>query len=264
LEVSFVVKEHEEDKTEMDDAAREASSVVGGYADSIVANAERQATEIRREAGREAELARREALDSANRVLRCIDALERPLGELVVTLRGEVERLSRELDSPSEPDAEPDAVALTGTPTGTDTQEPDTPPEPPPTVPPTPYETVPPYAYDAPERQDADDSSHEHRSDPEAPPGAPMDGPSAGSPGTEKGGRRLFGRLRGAGGDKGIFVSELGHCAVCQKPFMAGSKENLRLSGWRVAGEVGVCPDCQGEGWQLPDGARRPFRRAGT
>jgi len=44
---------------------------------------------------------------------------------------------------------------------------------------------------------------------------------------------------------------------------MAGSLENLESSGWLVTGEIGVCPDCQSEGWQLPDGAKLPFRRRG-
>ena len=59
------------------------------------------------------------------------------------------------------------------------------------------------------------------------------------------------------------FVSIQGYCAVCQRAFMAGSEENLEQSGWRVTGDVGLCPECQSEGWQLPEGARLPFRRGG-
>ena len=70
-------------------------------------------------------------------------------------------------------------------------------------------------------------------------------------------------RLKGDRG-KGTFVTSQGHCAVCQKTFMAGSEENLRLSGWKVSGDVGACPKCQADGWQLPDGARLPFRRGGS
>lgn len=44
---------------------------------------------------------------------------------------------------------------------------------------------------------------------------------------------------------------------------MAGSAENLLLSGWKVSEDMGVCPECQADGWQLPDGARLPFRRGG-
>jgi len=55
-----------------------------------------------------------------------------------------------------------------------------------------------------------------------------------------------------------------GHCAVCQTAFMAGSEEELRLSDWNVNGDVGLCPDCQADRWQLPEGARLPFRRGGA
>ena len=29
----------------------------------------------------------------------------------------------------------------------------------------------------------------------------------------------------------------------------------------QTGGEVGLCPDCQADGWQLPEGATLPFRR---
>ena len=74
--------------------------------------------------------------------------------------------------------------------------------------------------------------------------------------------RGLFARLRRS--RSRAFISTQGYCAVCQRAFMAGSEENLGLSGWRVSGDVGLCPDCQSDGWQLPEGARLPFRRGGS
>jgi hypothetical protein len=61
--------------------------------------------------------------------------------------------------------------------------------------------------------------------------------------------RTIFSFFRRTSG-RGPFITRQGHCAVCQKTFMAGSREALDLSGWRVNGDVGVCPDCQAKGWQ--------------
>ena len=77
----------------------------------------------------------------------------------------------------------------------------------------------------------------------------------------EKKDRRWF-RRRGST-RKGAFIKTAGHCAVCQKTFTAGSEEAFEASGWRANGDVGLCPDCQADSWQLPDGARLPFRRGG-
>ena len=73
--------------------------------------------------------------------------------------------------------------------------------------------------------------------------------------------RGLFSRLRRS--RKRPFVGHEGHCAVCRRAFMAGSVESLESSGWLVNREIGVCPDCQSDGWQLPDGASLPLRRRG-
>ena len=75
-------------------------------------------------------------------------------------------------------------------------------------------------------------------------------------------GKGLFSRLR-PGGGKRPFINTPGHCAVCQKTFEAGDEETLRQSGWRVNDDVGLCPEDQADGWQLPEGARLPFRRGG-
>ena len=81
--------------------------------------------------------------------------------------------------------------------------------------------------------------------------------------GTEKSEPGLLSRM-GRRGKKGLFVTTPGHCAVCHNTFMAGSEEELRASGWKVTGDVGLCPEDQADGWQLPEGAVLPFRRGGA
>jgi hypothetical protein len=58
--------------------------------------------------------------------------------------------------------------------------------------------------------------------------------------------RRRFGRRR----------RPLG-CAVCGRAPLANEED---LEGWSGTGKLSVCPDCQHEGWQLPAGARVPYR----
>ena len=81
--------------------------------------------------------------------------------------------------------------------------------------------------------------------------------------GTEKSEPGLLSRM-GRRGKKGLFVTTPGHCAVCHNTFMAGSEEELRASGWKVTGDVGLCPEDQADGWQLPEGAVLPYRRGGA
>jgi len=393
--------------TELTDAARRAGSIVTEYIDSIVETAERQAEDIRKDAERDAELARKEALDSAQRVFDRINALERPLGELVQTLRTEMERVGHELEGSVEADAigitseseserrgagglrakaeasrkpvsAEEVQAETGPSPG---QQPDTaeasavegeaagPADP--SVPPLedsapstgvageapaaheaepvaaepvtgePDERVvlePEAGEEAPSAPDAEpEAAEEALSAPEAEPDAADEAPSAPDAADEapsapeaepdaadeapsgpeaepdaadealsapeaepeaaeealsapeaepeeepapaakrepttvtpappsaaaKAKRTILSRFKDRSG-KGVFITTQGHCAVCQRTFMAGTEENLRLSGWRVSGEVGLCPECQSDGWQLPDGARLPFRRGG-
>jgi hypothetical protein len=87
--------------------------------------------------------------------------------------------------------------------------------------------------------------------------------PGAVEPAQEKKPRRRLFRRKGST-SKGVFITSEGHCAVCQKTFMAGSQEAFDQSGWLANGDVGLCPDCQADGWQLPEGARLPFRRGGV
>jgi hypothetical protein len=68
--------------------------------------------------------------------------------------------------------------------------------------------------------------------------------------------------LRGLLRRKRPFITTPGDCAVCHRSVVAGSEQALAASGWVVRGDLGICPQCQSDGWQLPEGARLPHRRA--
>lgn len=231
--------------TELGEAARRAGSIVTEHIDAIVATAERDAEGIRQGAERDAEQARQEAFKSASRVFDRIQALERPLGELVQTLRVEMERVDRELQGTT--GESPTAISSTAESLHVAEPAPEPAPEPEAEAPPTP-EPEP-----EPERREEE-------------PQPILVTPGAGQPEepAAKPTRGILSRLRGGGSRKGAFITSQGHCAVCQKTFMAGSAEALELSGWRVSGDVGLCPEDQAQGWQLPEGARLPFRRGGS
>jgi vacuolar-type H+-ATPase subunit E/Vma4 len=82
---------------ELGEAARRAGQLFTSHVDEIASDAERRAEEIRRQAERDAEATRRAALESGRRVFERINALERPLAELVMTLRHEMDRVTAEL-----------------------------------------------------------------------------------------------------------------------------------------------------------------------
>ncbi|HEY1360104.1 MAG TPA: hypothetical protein VGF21_17530 [Thermoleophilaceae bacterium] len=82
---------------ELGDAARHASDLFSQHVDEITRDAERRAEEILRQAEKDAKATRRQALESGQRVFDRINALERPLSELVGTLRHEMERVTAEL-----------------------------------------------------------------------------------------------------------------------------------------------------------------------
>ena len=69
--------------------------------------------------------------------------------------------------------------------------------------------------------------------------------------------------MRGLLRRKRPFVTTPGNCAVCHRSIAAGSQQALEASGWVVRGDLGICPQCRSDGWQLPEGARLPHRRAG-
>ena len=238
----------------MPDAARRASALVTEEAEAHVQRAERQAEEIRRDAEREAQTTRRDAVESARPVLERIDALERPLAELVMTLREEVDGVLGEIEAP----VDVESVAL---PSANDHGHAEVPADPPtaPAVPSADGPTKPQGARPEPRSESVpEDLPHTGQGS----PGAPLAEPAA-KPWSERWG--VLSRLRPRSGDgREVFVTTEGNCAVCQTAFMAGDEETLRTSGWRVSGEVGLCHTCQNDGWQLPEGARLPFRPAGS
>lgn len=376
----------EDHLTELSDAARRAGSIVTEYIDSIVDTAERQAEEIRQDANRDAELARQEALDSAQRVFERINALERPLSELVHTLQTEMKRVGRELEG--HVDAEAIGIAAESA-DGRDQANAIPSPSPPeengraggfspsarkpeseveprsvqelqieekPTIEdpaPVTSEEAPAASKGAisrpeaakppkgetgraapeppakslrsskakrkgeqpavakPEEETAVAKAEEETAKPEEPAVAkPEDEPAVAkpeeeaavaegkelairtlkpapraetptskilsffkgraksasdpAPRAEKSESGILSLFKGSSSSESVFITTEGHCAVCQRTYMAGTGETLRQSGWRVNGDVGLCPECQSDGWQLPEGARLPFRRGGT
>lgn len=90
--------EHLSELSELSDAAKRAGYIVTEQIDTIIERAEREAEAIRRDAERDAEDIRREAVDAAQRLLGRLQALEFPLGNLVASLRDEMEQVSRQLE----------------------------------------------------------------------------------------------------------------------------------------------------------------------
>jgi vacuolar-type H+-ATPase subunit H len=314
-------------------------------------DAEHRREEIRREAQREAEEKRHAAVTSAQMLLERIAALERPLAELVLSIRSEMERVSGELESGNHVDAHASALPAelhssqgagaqpsapappAGDPKAADREEatrgddgsnvrlgwtseatpngpvaPEAESGPPESkAPDVELERAAEQADEAPaspevefslvlEHDDAGAVEAESVTEPEtedapapeldtavattddpdvelsdAPkeadeghPEIPVTVPSETAAESEGKSRRSRRARRSKRERKGTFITKEGHCAVCQRTFMAGSLLNLEASHWKVNGEVGLCPDCQSEGWQLPDGARLPFRRGGS
>jgi hypothetical protein len=301
----------EQHLAELGEAARRAGAIVTEHINSIVEGAERHAERILADANADAERTRRDAIDSAQRLLTHLHALERPLGQLVANLQSEMDRVVGELESGSYVDAQATAIGSGSAPAASETEappeEPQTPgvpevpveepvepepadepeaaeepavePEPEPAaVEPEPEpaavepEPEPAAVEPEPEPAAVEPEPEPAAAEPEAPAAFQAEQPAFEQeqppvepeppPPVERKRRGLFGRLRRSG-DR-TFVSIQGYCAVCQRAFMAGSQENLELSGWLVSGDIGLCPECQSEGWQLPEGARLPFRRGGS
>jgi hypothetical protein len=338
------VDDLEKHLSELTDAARRAGSVVNTRVDEIVVaaerqaetirrsaesdaqetrrNAERDAEEIRRRAAREAEQSRREALASADRVFERINSLERPLADLVGTLRFEADKVGREIEGHVDVEAtaisveaeslSPDSSEVDGT---TDVRSaadpiPDVEEATPQVADPSPapvedlsdqkpveepvaeaspkrpkavkgersktrkqpVNTPAPAAAEEPRTTEPDERAVNSREPAPTATAAPAEARAAPTtqpppftvsppPGEEKR-EGFFSKLR-PGGSKRPFINTPGNCAVCQKTFEAGSEEALAQSGWKVSGDVGLCPEDQADGWQLPEGARLPFRRGG-
>jgi hypothetical protein len=311
----------EQQLNDLGEAARRAGTIVTGYIDSIVADAERRAEDIRqagqrdRQAGardgerarkagaHDAERARREAFESASRVFERIQALERPLGELAHTLQVEMDRVGHELEG----EAYEETLAISAEADGAsseveeihdaeeveeihDAEEVPEAEEVDETAQPEEAEEAEevPEAEEAPKAEEVDEAeqapepaqfqetreSERVEEVPEADEAGAAPEPAMFIPGQgperlrakgpkEKKPRRWSLR-RKPSITKGAFITTEGHCAVCQKTFMAGSQEAFDASGWRANGDVGLCPDCQADSWQLPEGARLPFRRGGV
>jgi hypothetical protein len=245
--------------TELSEAARRAGYIVTEQIDSIVERAEQQAEMILRQAERDAEDTRREAVAAAKRLLDRIHALEFPLGELVVSLRDEMEGVSRELEAGQHVDSH--ATSLPPAPEGASTpQQHEAVAEP----------DLSEAAFEPPEpAEPVERGEPAERDEPEfssAPAGREASRRPAASELTddESGKGSLLTRRRAKPKTKGMFITIEGHCAVCHRSFQAGSAEALASSGWRVSGDVGLCPDCQADRWELPDGARLPVRPGGA
>lgn len=228
-----------------------ASEAVTQRTESRRERAERDAERIRREAERDADAIRAEAIASAERLLDRLRALEFPLGQLVVSLREEIDYVADELEGGAKGGAErlrrrsEESVG-----SGVDAGE---------------HDPAPAGARSAlPRRGERGDSERREPTHiaPEAtqpPPPAAFDQPDVGTPKT---GGRLR-RFTARHAKQETFIGEAGACAICQRGFQAAGESELARSGWTVRGDVGLCPDCQADRWQLPEGARTPFRRGG-
>lgn len=342
--------EQNDNVPDLAEPAQRAASIVAEHVNSVIDAADRQAHEVLRDAERDAEATRREALESAQRVFERIEELERPLREFVQNLQLETDRVERELagdvdaeatsispqserakavlsqggvtavevpaetigDSGEKPtdgdiaggrvaDPAEDQVAepldepveksldepLAKEPAGDGPAEKKTVADklgrggkkssaserrgrnqrrPKPQVKQsTEAEPVTANGDEKAAEQPATDwtASVVGSDSPEVKEPAPTTVSPTLESGPGKLASRLLGRLRDGDAGKGAFITTEGHCSVCQKTFMAGSEDDLKQSGWKVHGDVGLCPQCQSDAWQLPEGARRPFRRGG-
>ncbi len=281
----------------MTQAADRAGAIVSEQIRSMMESAETRAREIRVTAEQEAEQMRSDAAASAGRILDRIDALERPLSDLVISLRRESDRLGTEaqdhgisvessaepiIDDPTDAHREREAEEQRRREeeerrrrTEAEAAEQRKREE---------EEQKRLAEADEQRRREDEDRRRAERAaasadaDAETPPepaAASEDEPAAQKtpepfipedapePFIPEDAPRRRGFLRRRGKQK-IFITEAGACAVCQRTFAAGSQEELDASGWRVSGDVGLCPECQADGWQLPEGARLPFRRGGS
>lgn len=265
--------------SELSEAARRAGELFSHHVDEITADAKQNAEEIRTEAQQDADATRRAALESGRRVFERINALEQPLTELVGTLRHEMERVTAELtdgqqvvelpqgevteDPAPAPQVEaapkPEPETETPEPTGEEA-EPESEAQPEPAA--EPEVAAPTALHETPDTT----AVHETPDAPQAdeapltpPPAPPQEQTFTQTSPPPKPRRGLFGRRS----RKQPFLGVPGECAVCQRSYQADSEEELAASGWSISGDVGLCPDCQSDGWQLPEGAQLPFRRGG-
>lgn len=223
--------------------------------DSILADAKREAEEIRREAKRDADQQRRNATAAARRLVERLHALEWPLGELVADIRSELERVEGELENGGAVDSHATAIPAASESRRSVTADKQVPS----VAEPARESATPGPTTESPVRKPAPPPSPKR-----APAGTPPWFSPAAEPEEKKWGSMLQRLKAWRGAPRDTFITSPGHCAVCQRSFIAGSVEDLKASGWQTTDDVGLCPDCQQDDWQLPEGARLPFRRGGT
>jgi hypothetical protein len=238
--------------------------------------ADSRAREIRAAAEKDARMLRQEAAREAGVLFEKLEALEDPLDALVSSVRGELDSLSTEFRRhwpaddvviqavPDEPDEQPGAAGGSAQPQAVGAEpepEPQAPepqaPEPQAPEPQAPEPQAPEPEAVEPEPEPAEPEPETVAADAEPEPEAVSAGTSS-----TNGKRGKLGWLKRR--KSTLFVTTPGQCAVCYRSFAAGSQEALDASGWKVSGELGLCPQCQEDGWQLPEGARLPYRRAST
>lgn len=286
-------------QADLTQAADRAGAIVSEQIRAMLEAAERRAEEIRSSAEKDARELRQGAAREAGTLFEKLEALEAPLDALVSSLRGELDSLSTEFrrhwpddevitrdggngaDPAGQTQASPEQEAFTGEPEPAAEEEPEvgeTPEEPEAEVeepvaeepvadePQAEAEPVDePEAEDAEEPEAVEEHVHEHEhdtqvtqaSDAVVPPAPEAAQPYQPEPTSKKGPLGWLKRRKSA-----LFITTPGQCAVCYRSYAAGSEEALAESGWKVSGELGLCPDCQNDGWQLPEGARLPYRRA--
>jgi hypothetical protein len=100
------------------------------------------------------------------------------------------------------------------------------------------------------------DASQPRQAEFDAPPEQPPEGAAVAG---MNGPRRFRARLRRVPQSNDAVAARSRSCAVCER---AGpeSESELLSSGWRVSEQLGLCPACQAEGWQLPEQGPLPFR----
>jgi hypothetical protein len=262
--------------SDLSEAADRAGAIVTDQIRAMLDAAESRAREIRRSAEKEARERREAAAREASALFKQLEAIERPLDALASSVRGELDSLSTEFRR----HWTGDDVVMHAVPDASETQtagpadaepeqelhheEPDAPVD----------ENVeehveeaPPAAPEAEEVVEVPDEEQVHEHDeifdePVDSTAEVDDVPYSNGASAPDKKRGLLGRLKRR--KSALFISTPGQCAVCYRSFAAGSEEALEASGWKISGELGLCPQCQEDGWQLPEGARLPYRRAAT
>ena len=253
--------------------ARGAGEIVTDHFDRLLEKAEQEADAIRSDALRDAEHIRRQAVSDAERLVGRLQALEFPLGLLVSDLRDETERVTKQIESRPAIDIELPPLAPAqdmasereqgGAEVPADLGELSAALEAGRGAP-VPEAGSSRSASEGEQHRPSEPVAQEAAAESVGERGAADDLDVAGSASRAtpaEGKRGSFLRRRRSKRPASTFITVEGSCAICRRNYIAGSEEELARSGWRVSGDIGLCPDCQAKGWQLPEGARLPFRR---